>query len=102
MIDKIVFHEYGNPLEVLKLEKGSEPAEPSHGQVLIKVDKRPIHNGDLLIINEGHDPTKRDIPASSFSAGCEGVGIIQAIGPGVDDSRGLPVGDRVSFFAVGT
>lgn len=102
MMDKIVFHEYGNPVDVLKLEKSPEPAEPSHGQVLIKVNKRPIHNGDLLMINGGHDPIKRPIPASGFSAGCEGVGIIQAIGPGVDDCRGLHVGDRVSFFAVGT
>lgn len=102
MMDRVVFHNYGNPVDVLRLEKGPEPAKPGCGQVLLKVNKRPIHNGDLLMINGGHDPIKRAIPASGFSAGCEGVGIIQAIGPGVNDTRALHVGDRVSFFAVGS
>lgn len=102
MMDRVVFRKYGNPLDVLKLERSPEPAEPGSGQVLVRVNKRPIHNGDLLMVDGGHDPIKRPIPASGFSAGCEGVGTIEAIGPGVDDSRGLRVGDRVSFFAVGT
>lgn len=101
-MQRIVFHEYGNPLDVLKVEQGPEPGAPGPGEVLIKIHKRPIHNGDLLMVNGGHDPVERAIPPSGYSVGCEGVGIIQAIGTGIDASRGLHAGARVSFFALGT
>ncbi|OQV00737.1 Alcohol dehydrogenase GroES-like domain-containing protein [Cladophialophora immunda] len=102
MPHKIVFHEYGNPVDVLRLEDIPEPAAPGLGEVLIMVTKRPIHNGDLLLVKGGHDPIKRKIPAAGVTAGCEGVGVIQKIGAGVDGARGLHVGDRVAFFAVGS
>ncbi|KAI1617005.1 chaperonin 10-like protein [Exophiala viscosa] len=99
---KVVYHEYGNPVNVLKIENGPEPAAPGFGQVLVKVTKRPVHNGDLLVVKGGHDPIKREIPAEGYISGCEGVGIIQALGSGIGSARNLRVGDRVAFFAVGS
>lgn len=99
---KVVYHQYGNPVDVLKVENGPEPAAPDFGQVLVKVTKRPVHNGDLLVVKGGHDPIERKIPADGYISGCEGVGIIQALGSGIDNARNLRVGDRVAFFAVGS
>jgi NADPH:quinone reductase-like Zn-dependent oxidoreductase len=102
MIKKIVYHDYGSPFNVLKLETGPMPGPPGQGEVLVQVIKRPIHNGDLLMIGGGHDPVSQKIPESGYNAGCEGMGTIQAIGPGIDESRGLQIGDRVSFFGLGS
>ena len=102
MPQKIVYHEYGNSVDVLKLESGPEPAAPGPGQLLVRVTKRPIHNGDLLMVNGGHDPVRKKIPAAGFSTGYEGLGRVEAVGPNVDEARGIKIGDRVSFIAVGS
>jgi NADPH2:quinone reductase len=102
MMKRIVFHQYGHPPVVLKAEDGPEPDEPGPGQVILKVNKRPIHNGDLLVVSGGHDPIKRELPTNGYTPGCEGVGTIKALGHGVEDEFGFHIGDRVSFFSLGS
>ena len=39
MLQKVMFHEHGSPVNVLRTEKGPEPASPGLGQVLVKFTK---------------------------------------------------------------
>ena len=89
----ILFHEFGDPLEVLSLE-ALEKQEPQEGEVRVRLLAAAINPSDYGIINGsyGHLP---ELPAI---AGREGVGEIEAIGPGV---KGLSVGKRVRFAESG-
>ena len=102
MSRKVVYHKYGDPEKVLQVENGPEPTDPGPEQVLIKVTVSPVHNGDLLVARGGHDPVPRPIPSSGFISGCEGLGIVEKVGPVNNGAHRLRVGDRVAFFAVGS
>lgn len=96
---KIVYYDYGDPATVLTVIDAPRPEMPGEGQVLIDVTVLPIHNGNLLAIRGGHDPVKHKLPDQGFTPGTEGVGLIAAVGPGVDPSLGLDVGERVAFLS---
>ncbi len=60
--------------------------EPGRGEVLIKIEAAGLCHSDLSVVN-GARP--RPVP---MALGHEGAGVVEAVGPGVDD---LVPGDRV-------
>ncbi|MCI0159291.1 zinc-binding dehydrogenase [Leifsonia shinshuensis] len=83
----IVQDEFGDPARVLKVEERPLP-EPGVKQVRVRTVLSPIHNHDLWTIR-GTYGFKPALPAAT---GTEAVGIVDAVGEGVE---GLAVGQRV-------
>ncbi|WP_164233626.1 zinc-binding dehydrogenase [Microbacterium hydrocarbonoxydans] len=79
---------FGEPEDVLSLEERPLP-EPGPGQVRLRTLLSPIHNHDLWTIR-GTYGFKPELPAAS---GTEAVGIVDALGDGVEN---LVVGQRVA------
>jgi NADPH2:quinone reductase len=85
----LIFRETGEPKSVLELaEIPTPPLAP--GEALVRVLLSPINASDLHMVRGryGYQP---ELPASP---GIEGVGIVEAAGPGV---QGPMVGTRVVF-----
>jgi NADPH:quinone reductase-like Zn-dependent oxidoreductase len=83
----LIFRETGEPKSVLELaEIPTPPLAP--GEALVRVLLSPINASDLHMVRGryGYQP---ELPASP---GIEGVGIVEAVGPGV---QGPMVGTRV-------
>lgn len=74
----IVFHEYGVPSEVARLEE-RELAPPGPGEARVRLLAAPINPADLNVL-EGKYATLPDLPGIP---GVEGVGIIEDLGEGV-------------------
>jgi NADPH:quinone reductase-like Zn-dependent oxidoreductase len=85
----LIFRETGEPKSVLKLEE-IPPPPVAAGEALVRVLLSPINASDLHMVRGryGYQP---ELPASP---GIEGVGIVEAVGPGV---QGSMVGTRVVF-----
>jgi len=79
---------FGDPADVLSVQEVPDP-EPGPGQALVRVLLSPIHNHDLWTAR-GSYGFKPEMPAR---AGTEAVGVVEALGDGVD---GLEVGQRVA------
>ena len=79
---------FGDPAEVLSVQEVPDP-EPGPGQALVRVLLSPIHNHDLWTAR-GSYGFKPEMPAR---AGTEAVGVVEALGEGVE---GLRVGQRVA------
>ncbi|NYE62772.1 NADPH:quinone reductase-like Zn-dependent oxidoreductase [Duganella sp. 1224] len=94
----IIYHQYGEPAEVLHLTEAPELPPPSQGEVLIRVTHRPIHPGDLLGVRGRYRAPGNTAPVGVDGArpGFEGAGVIEAVGAGVDPA--LAPGARVAFF----
>lgn len=90
----ICHHEFGKPLEVLKLEDVAQP-EPGVGEVRVRLLAATINPSDYGMIG-GSYGRLRELPAV---AGREGVGVIDALGRGVTS---VGVGARVRFPEEGT
>jgi NADPH:quinone reductase-like Zn-dependent oxidoreductase len=88
MMRAVVHHEFGEPEDVLVVEDKPTP-EPAAGQVRIRTVLSPIHNHDLWTIR-GTYGFKPELPARS---GTEALGVIDALGDGVE---GLEIGQRVA------
>ncbi|BDZ48286.1 alcohol dehydrogenase [Frondihabitans sucicola] len=84
----VIHHEFGEPSEVLTVEDVALP-EPGEGEVRIRTLLSPIHNHDLWTIR-GTYGFKPELPAR---AGTEAVGVIDALGEGVERFQ---VGQRVA------
>ncbi|MFE9581709.1 zinc-binding dehydrogenase [Nocardia sp. NPDC006044] len=84
----VVIERFGEPKDVLTTAERPQP-EPGEGEVRVELILAPIHNHDLAIVRGvyGYKPPLPAIP------GTEGVGRIDALGPGV---TGLTVGQRVT------
>ncbi len=84
----LIQDEFGDPASVLSVREVPLP-EPRPGQVRVRTLLAPIHNHDLWTVkgDYGYKPT---LPAGS---GSEAVGVIDALGEGVD---GFTVGQRVA------
>lgn len=78
---------FGEPAEVLAVTDVARP-EPRPGEVLIRTILSPIHNHDLWTIR-GSYGYKPELPALG---GSEAVGIVEAVGEGVDAAM---IGKRV-------
>ena len=89
----LIFRETGDPKSVLKLaEIPTPPLAP--GEALVRVLLSPINASDLHMVRGryGYQP---ELPASP---GAEGVGIVEAVGPG---AQGSLVGTRMIFVTSG-
>ena len=84
----LVQPQFGDPSEVLSVQEVPDP-QPGPGQALVRVLLSPIHNHDLWTVR-GSYGFKPDMPAR---AGTEAVGVVEALGEGVE---GLSVGQRVA------
>src|SRR5260370_2363594 len=89
LMKALIFRETGEPKSVLKLaEIPTPPLAP--GEALVRVLLSPINPSDLHMVRGryGYQP---ELPASP---GAEGVGIVEAVGPGV---QGPTARTRVLF-----
>jgi NADPH2:quinone reductase len=85
---RAVVHEtFGEPEDVLTVAERPTP-EPGPGQVRVRTLLATIHNHDLWTVR-GTYGFVPDLPAGS---GTEAVGVVDALGEGVDS---LAIGDRV-------
>lgn len=91
-MQSIIHCSFGEPVDVLEQADRPKP-EPKSGEVRIKMILSPIHNHDVWIVRGeyGHKPA---LPAIG---GSEGVGVIDALGEGVE---GVELGQRVAVAAV--
>ena len=83
-----IHHTFGDPAAVLAAGDSPVP-QPGPGELRIRTLLAPIHNHDLLTIR-GQYGYKPQLPAIG---GSEAVGIVDAIGEGVD---GFAIGQRVA------
>ncbi|WP_421121536.1 NADPH:quinone oxidoreductase family protein [Aquihabitans daechungensis] len=72
-------HEYGPPLEALRLDTVPVPA-PAAGQVLVRVQAIPLNLNDLERIQGGNMMVEPELP---YSPGMEVFGVVEACGEGV-------------------
>ncbi|MBS1672669.1 MAG: zinc-binding dehydrogenase [Actinobacteria bacterium] len=84
----VIHSSFGDPAEVLSVQDVPEP-EPGPGQVRLRVLLATVHNHDLLTVG-GLYGYKPELPARS---GTEAVGIVDAVGAGVDEAL---IGRRVT------
>lgn len=89
----IRFEATGKPHEILNLVEAPLP-EPGPGEVRIKVIASPINPSDLMFVQNLYG-IRPQLPSG---VGFEGVGVVDAVGEGVQ----LQAGTRVSFTSVGT
>ncbi|KAG5886107.1 hypothetical protein JTB14_031706 [Gonioctena quinquepunctata] len=76
---KLVFYEFGNPSEVMRMECCDVP-DPAKNEVLLEILAAPIQPVDINII-QGKYPMKLTLPAIP---GAEGVGRVVKVGDGVE------------------
>ncbi|MGC5222686.1 zinc-binding dehydrogenase [Micromonospora sp. DT81.3] len=84
----LIHFTFGDPTEVLEVADRPLP-EPGAGQVRVRTLLSPIHNHDLWTIRGSYGFTP-ELPAAS---GSDAVGIVDALGEGVEQLR---VGQRVA------
>lgn len=94
-VSAIVYHEHGNPAEVVRVEAQDLPdIKPS--EVRIRILAAPINPADLNTI-EGKYPIRPPLPAVP---GVEGTGVVEAAG---EEVTHLSIGDQVLLpHGVGT
>ncbi|MFI9271993.1 zinc-dependent alcohol dehydrogenase family protein [Kitasatospora sp. NPDC052896] len=85
----IRFAQHGEPSRVLETEDLPVP-EPAEGQVRVRVLATPVNPSDLLYVRGYYAGVQARFPAR---VGFEGVGVVDALGPGVKD---LTSGQRLS------
>lgn len=91
-MQSVIHYQFGEPVDVLEVADMPQP-EPKAGEVRIKTIMSPIHNHDVWTVrgSYGYKPT---LPAIG---GSEAVGIVDAVGEGVDESK---LGQRVAVAGV--
>ena len=83
------FRQYGEPAKVLAVEERPVP-EPGKDEARVRMLATPVNPSDLLYVRGLYAGVQAHFPAP---AGFEGVGIVDALGPG---ARDLARGQRVS------
>lgn len=89
----IVFEQTGKPADILKATDVPLP-EPGPNEVRIKVIASPINPSDVMFVQNLYG-IRPQLPSG---AGFEGMGVVDAVGEGVQ----METGTRVSFTSVGT
>jgi NADPH:quinone reductase-like Zn-dependent oxidoreductase len=90
----IVFDHFGDPGQVLQLRDVPVP-EPGPGEVRVRMTASPINPSDLLVVRGEYGRLPR-LPATP---GFEGVGVLDAAGPGLFHRlRRLSPGRRVAVL----
>ena len=80
-------HEYGPPLEALKLDTVAIP-DPDAGEIRVKVQAVPLNLNDLERVTGGNMMVRPELP---YSPGMEVMGVVDACGAGADDWLGRRV-----------
>jgi NADPH:quinone reductase-like Zn-dependent oxidoreductase len=83
------FRQYGEPADVLAVEESPVP-EPGRDEARVRMLAAPVNPSDLLYVRGLYAGVQPEFPAQ---AGFEGVGIVDALGPGVQE---VARGQRVS------
>jgi NADPH2:quinone reductase len=90
----VVFERFGEPAEVLQVRDMPAPA-PGAGEVRVRMVLSPINPSDLLVIRGQYGR----LPTLPATPGFEGVGVVDAVGPGLLRLvRGLRPGRRVAVL----
>ncbi|GAB3555857.1 zinc-dependent alcohol dehydrogenase family protein [Spirosoma fluminis] len=89
----IVFEQAGKPASILQAKELPTP-EPGPNEVRVKVIASPINPSDIMFVQNLYGIR----PQFPSGAGFEGVGVVDALGEGVQMRTGM----RVSFTSVGT
>ncbi|GAB4008240.1 zinc-binding dehydrogenase [Spirosoma migulaei] len=89
----IIFEKTGKPSDILKSTDIPLP-EPGPNEVRVKVIAAPINPSDIMFVQNLYG-IRPQLPSG---AGFEGVGIVDALGEGVQMRTGI----RVSFTSIGT
>src|SRR6266446_4730347 len=90
----LVFDKFGDPSTVLQLQDVAVP-EPGPGQVRVRMLASPINPSDLLVVRGQYGR----LPSLPATPGFEGVGVVEAAGPGLLRLlRGLSPGRRVAVL----
>ncbi|MEX3815271.1 alcohol dehydrogenase catalytic domain-containing protein [Paraburkholderia sp. BR13439] len=93
----VVLTRFGEPEKVLELKTLPDPTPPGPGEVVVRVTKRQLHPGNLAMVRGKFNIP---VPADGFLIpGGDGIGIVEAVGEGVD-SAGVKPGTRVIFNPV--
>jgi NADPH:quinone reductase-like Zn-dependent oxidoreductase len=93
----LVFDRFGEPGKVLQLQDVPVP-EPGPGQVRVRMRLSPINPSDLMTVRG----TYGRLPTLPATPGFEGVGVVDAAGPGLLAwIRGLRPGKRVAVLNAG-
>jgi NADPH:quinone reductase-like Zn-dependent oxidoreductase len=87
----VVFDRCGEPAEVLQVRDVAQP-EPGPGQVRVRMIASPINPSDLLMIRGQYGR----LPPLPATPGFEGVGVVEAAGPGLFGR--LRLGKRVAVL----
>src|ERR1700722_11017207 len=80
-------HEYGQPLEVLRLDDVPVP-EPEAGELRVRVQAIPLNLNDLERITGGNMMVEPPLP---YSPGIEVIGVVDACGDGPEPWLGRRV-----------
>jgi NADPH:quinone reductase-like Zn-dependent oxidoreductase len=78
MMKAIVFEQFGEPADVLRVRDVPLP-EPGPGEVRVRMIASPINPSDLLVVRGRYGVLPR-LPATP---GFEGVGVVEKVGPGL-------------------
>lgn len=90
----IVFERFGEPREVLRVRDLLTPV-PQSGQVRVRMRLSPMNPSDLMTVRGEYGR----LPTLPATPGFEGVGVIDAVGPGwLAKLRGLKPGKRVAVL----
>jgi NADPH2:quinone reductase len=93
----LVQERFGEPGDVLQLRDVPE-VSPGRGEVRVRMKLSPINPSDLMRVQGSYD----NLPPLPATPGFEGVGVIDAAGPGwIATLRGLRPGRRVAVLASG-
>lgn len=93
LMKSIIFEQTGKPGQILKATEVALP-EPGPNEVRVKVIAAPINPSDIMFVQNLYG-IRPQLPSG---AGFEGVGVVDAVGEGVQ----IPTGTRVSFTGVGS
>lgn len=74
----VVFERFGEPSEVLKVKDVPTP-EPGPGEVRVRMIASPVNPSDLLVVRGRYGV----LPTLPATPGFEGVGVVDAVGPGL-------------------
>jgi len=78
----VIFEETGEPADILHIRDIPDPA-PGPGDILVRVSLSAVHPADLHVMRGRFGRT----PALPTSPGIECVGIVEALGAGVDGPK---------------